>query len=233
MKLPELLRGYLPKSVVYHIARWRSKYLDHSNRYWAERSDAIIRGYWEERNTKSNELLISALGDDWHNALELGCACGNRLCAISQRRPDARLVGLDINKKAVQLGNQWLQDEGVGNVELRHLALDQLEELTEAYDVVFSWATLMYVSPRRIVGVLENIVRIAGKRIVLIEMNEAEGGSQGDEKGWFYLPRNWSRDYPALLERTGISRDQVQCRPIGSDLWSPGGGGGTCVTIQR
>ncbi|TMG87572.1 MAG: class I SAM-dependent methyltransferase [Betaproteobacteria bacterium] len=52
--------------------------------------------------------------------LDLGCGSGQFLAYLARRRPDLKLIGLDLSREMIALGNEMLSDEGLSHrVELR------------------------------------------------------------------------------------------------------------------
>jgi hypothetical protein len=70
---------------------------------------------------------------------------------------------------AVQKGNEWLRHEGFSNVKLE---VGKAQELTQfadkSFDVVFTDAVLIYISPDEIKQVVKEMLRI-GRVLVLCE----------------------------------------------------------------
>ena len=211
----------------------RARLTDSRARYWSQQGEEEIRKTWEARHAPNNRYLWQALGNlDFVSLLELGSNCGNRLAVISAARPEARLAGIDINRLAVSLGNRWLAEEKIRNA---RLCWGRIEDLSpygdQSFDVVFSWAALMYVRPARILSALRDILRVCRKAVVLIEM---QNGSKGeDRRGVYCAPGNWKRDYVGLLEEAGAERSRIAFEWVDKSLWNPGGGGGACIRYVK
>ena len=76
--------------------------------------------------------------------LELGAAAGGNLLTIGEAFPGARLVGVDYSARQVEDGKKWVAAAGVGNVELRHASILDIDESYGEFDYViahgvFSW----------------------------------------------------------------------------------------------
>ncbi len=207
----------------------RAKNTDSRARYWSRQDEADIRKTWESRKAPNSRYLSRALsGIEFGSLLELGSSCGNRLAVIAADRPGIRFVGLDINRLAVECGNRWMLEEGIRNVALEWGRVEDLSAYADgSFDVVFSWAVLMYVRPARILEVLKEVLRVSAKAIVLIEMQTDR--VEGDPRGAYYPPGNWKRDYLSLLKEAGADPSRIECEWLTKDIWNPGGGGGACL----
>jgi len=219
--------------VTYTCRMLKAKLTDSRARYWSEQAEEQIRGVWESRNSPGSRYLDTALDSiDFSSLLELGSSCGNRLAVLAAARPDARLVGIDINRLAVECGNRWLLAEGIKNVTLEWGRIEDLSAYADrSFDVVFSWAALIYIRPARILEVLKGALRVSAKAIVLIEMQSET--KQQNRRGVYYRPGNWKRDYIALLEEAGADPSRITCEWVDKGIWNPGGGGGACLKYLK
>jgi len=219
--------------LMYRCRMLSAKLTDSRAKYWSKQSKEEIRKVWEGRHGASSGYLRDALNKiDFASLLELGSSCGNRLAAIAVERPDARLVGIDINQLAVKCGNKWLSEEGIGNATLKCGRIEDLSSYSgQSFDVVFSWAALMYVRPARILDTVRGILRVSANAVVLIEMQNAI--TEVDRRGVYYAPGNWKRDYVALLQEAGANPARIKCNWVDKNIWNPAGGGGACITYTR
>ncbi len=210
-----------------------ARLFDSQSKYWKKIAVEELRRTWDSRFAAGSEYLTTVLDEiKFASLLELGSNCGNRLFTIAALNPTARLVGIDISNLAVEYGNQWLAAEGVNNARLERRRIEDLDYYGEgSFDIVFSWASLIYIPPRRIARVLENILRIAARAVVLIEMQS--GSADRRKKGTYHDPGNWKRNYLALLEDLGVNPSRLKCVPVAKEIWSPGGGGAACITCIK
>lgn len=86
---------------------WRFRHF--LDRKWAE--NYLI----ENANHPSKQLLIETITKyaPLRSVLEVGCASGPNLYALSKKFPDARFFGIDISKKAVEVGTAWISDKKI------------------------------------------------------------------------------------------------------------------------
>lgn len=227
-------------SAIYQVGRHPitglfERFTDFRGRYWKDLKNEDIRGYWDMRTDKvRNDYLLNILEKHAPTSmLEVGCNCGNKLYGLALSYPHARLTGIDINERAVKLGSIWLNDAGIDNVEL---IAGRAEDLTrfsdQSYDVVFSWAALIYPRPSEIRGILLNMSRIAKKAIVLLEVQSSHRMRRLNSAG-VYFYGHWKRDYVGLLEELSPSLNKPVVVSIPKSVWSPGGGGGAIIEAQH
>ena len=155
-----------------------------------------MRGYWDTRTDRNrNECLASMLDkQEPESILEVGCNCGNKLYGIALTYPHARLSGIDINPRAVELGCRWLEEAGIINVELSTGRAEDLSRFDDrCFDVVFSWAALIYPRPSQIRNILSNMTRIANKAIILLEVQSSVPMSRARAAGTYFYG-HWKRD---------------------------------------
>ena len=233
-QVPSIHRGLSGLRATLSSVEYRST--NSRARYWADRSDSVIRGYWHSRTNHNRNAFLIPLIEKYepNSVLEVGCNCGNNLYALASKFPTVRLVGFDINARSVDLGMRWLRDEGITNVELSAgRAEDALYKLADcSFDIVFSWATLMIVRPSKIKFVLAHMTRIARKAVILLEIQSATTLSSRQATGVILGP-NWKRDYVSLLTEVTSDYDTALLKPIPSFVWFPGDHGGAVVDARR
>lgn len=83
-------------------------------------------------------LALSHLTPEGGTVLDLGCGSGRFLAHLSRRRPDLKIVGLDLSEPMLASGREMLAREGLeGRVELRRGDItDFLDLAPERVDVV-------------------------------------------------------------------------------------------------
>lgn len=140
-----------------------------SNRHLYDGED-WIEGYWRSRNHPHRSFLVERICKFSPNSvLEIGCACGPNLYHIAKKFPDAEVRGIDINPIAVEKGNEYFQQGAISNVKLEVGKAQELKQFADkSFDVVFTDAVLIYISPDEIKQVVKEIFRI-GRVLVLNE----------------------------------------------------------------
>lgn len=178
---------------------WRYRHF--YKRGWAE-------GYLETVDHPHRQQLVEAVAafDSVASVLEVGCASGANLIRLRERFPNAELIGLDINARAVQVGRRCFADRGDTRVRFLNAQAEQIKMLEpRSVDVVIADAVLMFVTPDRIRSVISEMARVARKGIVL---NEYHG--DGLDDGHFVGGR-WVYDFVALV-RKELPQARIQFR---------------------
>lgn len=183
-------------------------------RYWRERKIDWSQAYLSTWNHPHRFMIRSVLKTfDWLSLLEVGCGAGANLMNLIQGGSMKQLGGIDVSADAIKLCEETFKGAffKVGSVE------DMLMS-DSSCDVVLSDMTLIYIGPRKIDKVVEEMKRVARLKLVLCE---------------FHIPSLWERlwvkmttgynayDYVTLLEKHGL-HDVIRYK-IPPEAW-PGGG---------
>ncbi|HRZ39622.1 MAG TPA: class I SAM-dependent methyltransferase [Candidatus Omnitrophota bacterium] len=214
---------------------------------WADRHFGFLEHCWSMKSGKQIEEYFGTIGDDadryiagvleaiqFENFLELGCGCGNRLFNIAKLYPQIKITGIDVSSRAIKIGNDFFKSSGIENVEFVQKRIESLEDFpSDSFDVIFSRATLIYISPKKIVPVLKEIVRVAKKHVILMEMQGEDLKNDPRGTGIFCPPGNWKRDYVRLLGDLGIEKECIRVEEVSTSVWSPGGGGATLIMFEK
>ncbi len=166
-------------------------------RRWASQSSSYASGS-TTLNHPHRGFLVAKISKfrKIKNLLEVGCGDGPNLYLLSEKFPEADLSGVDINKWSVKNGNEWLKQEGKLNVKLSVGKADDLESfLNDSFDIVFTDAVLMYIGPDKIRKVVNDMVRIARRRIYFVEWHSFDS-----QNSLGVYERHWRRNYEALLK---------------------------------
>lgn len=203
--------------------------------YWKFRSKRATENYWNNRDHPSNAFLHQLIeGIEFNTVLEIGSNCGNRLWGLGLKYPDAHFIGIDLNRHAIEFGNTQLRKAGIRNIELLHGEASHVRSiLSGPADVVFSWATLMYIGPQEIEQVMRDLVLTANKALVLIEMHDDKLSLETNFRGILVPPRNWKRNYVRIVKKLGIMEKQIEIMDVPPDVWTPGGGHAKAILIER
>ncbi len=144
------------------------------------------------------------------------------------------MVGIDINEYAVEFGNKKLAETNLKNVKLIKARIEELGPFAGgSFDVCFTWASLIYIQPARILSALENMLRIAKKALVLLEIHDESLQANREISGKLSGGKNWARNYRLLFEQFGVPADRVSISTVPTNVWSPGGGGGACIIVRK
>lgn len=126
-------------------------------------------------------------GKEFESILEVGCQWGENLVAIKEKFPFARIVGVDIDKPVLE------EAKKVTGLDLRVGNLFDLGD--EKYDVVFAEALFCMLEPNRIEDGFKELIKVAKKHIILVELETKElvGRVDGGRTGanWVSLFRKY------------------------------------------
>lgn len=140
-------------------------------------------------------LIDILLEDRPASLLEIGCGWGPNLQLLARQAPDAALTGIDISPASIAEGRSQLDAAHLGAISLLEGRADDLP-LPAGFtaDTVFTDAALLYVGPDRIRRTIQHMLRVARRRLVLLEMHESGAGASGR-----YTRDGWIRDYEMLV----------------------------------
>jgi len=223
---------------------------------WADRhscdGEDWIESYWKSRDHPHRSYLVERMCKfpQLGSILEIGCASGPNLYNIAKKFPDAEIRGVDINPVAVQRGNEWLKKEGISNVKLEVGKAQELGRFADkSFDIVFTDAVLIYISPDEIKQVAKDMLRI-GRALVLNEWHSFNkwltwlsnmhyyfrqkfkeyflSKQQPRTLGILFKPKSaslglfvghWVRDYKALLGEF-VAEEKIHIIKLPKELWN-------------
>ncbi|HEB41406.1 MAG TPA: class I SAM-dependent methyltransferase [Candidatus Dependentiae bacterium] len=227
--------SFMHNFLYYVVKKWMEIISDHKAKYWAEQDLVSIEGYW---NSRTDTVKNKFLGDIFNkytpkSILEIGCNCGNKLYALAKKYPDVRLVGIDINPLAIEKGNEWLKQENLQSVNLMVGRAEELDHFQDrSFDIVFSWAALIYTRPSLIKKVLFDMLRISKKALILLEM-QTEKVMRNRKSLGIYCKGNWKRDYVSIIKKITNGIMTIDVAWISPDIWLPGGGGAAVIEAKK
>ena len=191
-------------------------------KYWAKReiTDARwdwgnkdinktwIDGYWNSIYHPHRKLIVNALktfSPAPNSLFEIGCNAGPNLARIKIDFPNILLSGMDINKNAVERASAMLSKSAIdiGNISKGLLLIDK------SVDIVLGDAVLLYIGPKEIRKVINEIVRVARRGVILVEWFDIRS-KLGKIKDF-----HWARNYQKLLEEKGLMVEKIKI-PNGS-----------------
>lgn len=184
---------------------------------WGGEKNDWVRSYWDSRDHSHRNFLIERICKfSPSSILEVGSNCGPNLRLLARKFPDAEIIGIDINPKAVQKGNEWIVQEGITNVKLLVGKADELvwHFPKKKFDVVFSDAVMIYIGPDKIKEVIEEMLRVTRKALILLEYHSFN--SKSNQLGVYI--GHWMRDYVALLKEF-VPRKKIKVIKMPEELW--------------
>jgi ubiquinone/menaquinone biosynthesis C-methylase UbiE len=186
--------------------------------YWGFRH--FFDKSWPERyiskesiNHPHRKILIDTISKyyPFDSALEIGCASGPNLYLLAKKFPEVKLYGIDISKKAIEIGKKKFNEEKISNVILETGNPSDLKKFSDkSIDIVFSDACLICIGPKKINSVVEEMVRIAKKAIILCEQHS-------DYSNSFYND-NWIHNYKLLFGKF-VSLEKIKFTKIPKEIW--------------
>lgn len=132
---------------------------------------------------------------DANSALEVGCNAGWNLRALQVCRPKWRLVGIDINERAVEEAQAAGVLARVGSAEL------SAQDYAGHSDIVFTAGLLIHIAPEQLPYVMRNIVLAARHAVVAVEYESAQE-EEVEYRG--HAGKLWKRDFGALYQELGM-----------------------------
>ena len=163
----------------------------------------IYQKEWTKTSLESKDLphrehitSIIASFDSVQSVLEIGCAAGPNLRLLREKLPSAYLSGIDINKQAIKVANNYFASINDDKVNFFARKADQLDEFqNKSFDVVFSQAVLVCIPPTRIYKVISEMIRLSSNVIIFNEYH-----SDGADEGFFDNGR-WVYDYYKIIKK--------------------------------
>lgn len=190
---------------------------------WAQREHDWLEEDWNSSDHPHRSFLVERIAafSPVSSVLEIGCGAGPNLYLLAKRFPDAEIRGIDISPMAVKMGNKKFSKQRALNIKLSVKRAEELDEFQDkSFDIVFTDATLIYVSHGNINKVINKMIRIARKGLVLVERHDFEqrlNNMQGIFTGGL-----WVRDYVALLKQF-IPEKQIHVTRITKNIWPDSG----------
>lgn len=186
-------------------AYWRARPIGDRRRDWNLQGKDWVEDYRLSAVHPHRSAVVEAvLSLSPLSVLELGCNSGPNLTRLHEADPQVKLYGLEVNQDAVEVARRALPDAAIR----RGSILEPLPYEDQSVSVVLADAVLLYISPKEIDQVLDEMTRVAETGIVLVEW---QGRGKGQLKDF-----HWARAYGALLEKRGW---QVKKKKITHELW--------------
>lgn len=204
------------KSGLRAIKRWIEKTLGTITHewYWHMRGSRSAQRYLSDGslNHPHRDVLIELLKKEpFDSALEVGCASGPNIYRIAKQFPHVKLFGTDINRSAIRLAKQWFAEKKLHTVTFEAKKIGDLRDFADkSIDVVISDAALLYVGPDTIFQVVSEFVRVAKKKIILVEMHSPDALHRYED--------TWAHNYVALF-KPYVAENQIKMTKITEEIW--------------
>lgn len=202
------------------FATWCEQYLQRGFLRWAP-----------SLNRSERATLIETICDGplFDSLLEIGCGHGQNFYQLGQLLPDKQLVGIDKDPERVRLSNEYLVSTGISSSRIEWGDGTELSRFGDcSFDLVICCAVLLYFPPLEMEQGAKEMLRVARKRIVLVEQHKE--GEVGEDIKCLWLksdPSNpekvvessyWIRDYQRLFSRLAPAARTTVSR-IANPVW--------------
>jgi SAM-dependent methyltransferase len=194
------------KTPILHDADyWINRPMD-SEKDWVDDQPDWVESYFHSTYHPHRQLIVDAIKEMYpiKNILELGCGTGSNLLRIQEIFPRIKLAGIDVSKKCIDRAKDYLESATfkIGN----YLTIPFP---TKFFDVILADATLMYIAPKDIDKVFEEIDRVTQKGVIIVD--RLDKSKKGVRSGHV-----WARNYPTILEDLGL---KVKITKIMPEQW--------------
>jgi len=214
-------------------------YPRYSAKKWAARTTLDSFGFLHPENDSTSKLFAEFLDKyNFETVFEIGGNCGGRLFPLAAKYPDKQFYCSDLNDKALQVGQQEAAKRLISNIEYLHfdaqnrVDLNNCKEIKNS-DLVFTWATLIYIHPIYISNLLDSIVSSSCQTLVLVEQDDSDL-RRLIKRGKIVGKTNWLRDYEYLIRKKckkyRVSYELFR-EPCPGSMWNPGGGKAALLTF--
>lgn len=169
--------------------------------------------------------------------LEVGSLSGYRLFDVAARFPNIRFFGVDICEDGVKSANLETEKRKLSNLEFFHFDITSDEFYSffhkKHFDIIFSFATLMYIHPKDIRRLLSFMFNNASMQLLLVEQSNSQLRIYPSYIG-IPMPNNpnWIRNYTKLIRKIAEARNfRITSQSVSSNIWTPGGGNAQVISI--
>lgn len=97
---------------------------------------------------RRNKQIISPVGK---TILDAGCGSGYTTLTLAEANPGAKIVGIDLSSKSIELAQKRLEYHGFNDVEFQVLSLEDLSKLERKFDYI-NCDEVLYLLPDPIAG---------------------------------------------------------------------------------
>lgn len=201
-KLKRILDPYIGKYIDKLI--WKFRHLIFSD--WES-------GYLDENTLEHphRKLIIETIKNrpSTKSILELGAGSGINLIILSKNFSDISYSGIDINKRAIDRGLEYIKHKDIFNIDLIRGDIANIKQMkTNSVDIILTDAVLMYLNPEDVKEILKEMLRVSRLGFILCEQMSA---------GSVYVD-HWRHDYKDIIKNfTGIKK--LSIKKISDEYW--------------
>ena len=132
------------------------------------------------------------------NLLDIGCGNGINIDILSKEIPGSQFHGIDINKYVIRNNNKRSEEKTNCKFYVRNIN-DLFLFDSNSFDFVMTDSVLIYQSPKNIIKILSEFIRISSKGIILREQNSDNLIYKG----------HWVHNYSKLLKDLKIKKYKI------------------------
>lgn len=216
-------RNFLLVNPAYDFYGWHTRSLE------LVREDLLSVTAESKNRYMQTQVDFSAIS----NFLELGSNSGIQLFELARKYPNCKFLGIDFNPNSVKFASELAESEGLKNLTFAVVDLQDdisLQSIKEtSWDVIFSWASLIYIHPKRITHLIDYCLKKT-HRLILIEQHKK---MRYFIKGRL-IPKQptWLRDYAKLVKIVYSGSISIKVKPISNHIWNPGGGYASQIEVR-
>lgn len=198
-------------------------------------NDAV--GYLDLLKSNSSNFLWDHINDfNLKNVLEIGCNSGSRLFSGAKKFDQTNFVGSDINSNSITVAKNFAKENNYLNTKFMVNDLRDIDKLFEElgiteFDLIYTWATLIYIHPIYIEKILIKLIEKT-RTLILIEQHDKRINLMYRGKPTSG-GRNYVRNYEKILYKIGIKIDQISIIDVPEFIWKPGGGYAKLIEIKN
>lgn len=165
--------------------------------YWyrQERKEKAELGFSSKipiRGSERATLIEILLNGDEKSFLEVGFGYGQNLHALRELLGPENIYALELKEERIEATRPTLADLKFLQANIKNLPFE-----SKSIDVVFTSAVLLYLKPEEIGEALRELIRVAKKRVVLLEQETL--GEEQELSGGVVGGTYWVRNYQELL----------------------------------
>jgi len=198
---------------------------------WLEQTEEDAAGFLHLKNHYSSQELIRILSSlNFKSCFEIGGNCGGRSLPLAEKWEKIDFVCSDTNLAALRYGKKIAEERCLKNIQFVELdgqsakSLEECKTLKKS-ELIFSWATMIYIHPLHITRLLKFIVNSKCRYFIVIEQ-DTQSMPKFLSKGLVVGKTNWMRNYEYLINKSKknfvqYSLSRFECS---QDFWNPGSG---------
>jgi len=156
------------------------------------------------------QLMDSLKNESFNNILEMGCGEAYNLIVIKEKYPNVEVCGVDIDHNKIEFGKTLIEKNNK-QINLIESSADNTENIEDkSFDIVFTYALTTMVDNDLTKKIIENMIRIAKNKIIMIEL-DGEFWKSGNNK-------RFSRDYEKIFNDMGFYK--INKKKIPKEIWA-------------